>query len=319
MKAPGLFGDSPPPPVCLWFFCDERKMRVADSEDWMYISMVVVPDDKLLESLDTLLGLKAKHRYTGELKFSKVQDPAGKSRITAVAGDWLRWLIGSPGRAYWYVLGIAKHNLDFRFFGPGNDPRGKYANIYNRFFRSAFLAAVNSLFRAAEHLVVRWVYHDDEGNLQAHEYFPWHLSSAASDNRITFEHDRICFVSSNHLKEASHPEASHLVQLADLVVGAVSQCLDDTSTKSGKTETAAILMPLLDKVVNPGRSRFFPTWYGISFFPSAKITKSQVEDGQALVRDLFFTGRRLKMRERLAKQPMLLTGEDDEGGGEEGR
>jgi hypothetical protein len=222
----------------LTVFCDERKMALnEDGEGWWYICMLLIPFASVEDVISHLLDIREHHNFHGEMSFSDVKGLSRNSPRTAVAKDWLQYLLRHSGiDVYWEVLGIATHNLDFSCFGPGDEPTGKYATVYNRFFRTALLFSINTYFKSYDQVIISHVFHDDEGNLQNHPYFHWHLPSVVADTRIQFLNEHIEFVSSDHKKEKIHKAESQVIQLADLLVGSVSQRLDQSSGQKGKVE-----------------------------------------------------------------------------------
>ena len=175
-----------------------------DGQGWWYICMLLIRSSSVKDVISQLLGIRKRYGFHGEMSISDVKGLSRKSPRTAVAKDWLQVLKKHSGiDVYWEVLGIATHNLDFSGFGPGDEPTGKYATVYNRFFRTAFLFSINTYFKSYERVIISNVFHDDEGNLQKHPYFRWHLPSVVADTRIQFLNEHIVFVSSDHEKERS--------------------------------------------------------------------------------------------------------------------
>lgn len=306
-----LFGHKvEPSAIDLSVFCDERKIPPNNTclahEEWIYICMIFIPDRNLKEALQKLQNVRDRHSYQHEIAFRKIEKPSCKSQITAVAKDWITLLLSETSIFYWNILGIAKHNLNFICFGPSDDATGKYADIYNRFFRTAFLGTVNSFFKDYEMVNISQIFHDCEGNLENHDYFRWHLAWKASGNRILFSRNDIIFAVSNHEKEPAHPGASQITQLSDVLIGAVSQCLDNLSTKPGKVEVAEIVCPVLDLMMNrPYARELLPRACSISFFPSKRLSNEEVIDALSRVTSTFFQKRRILMRERGSGQMAL--------------
>ena len=146
---------------------------------------------------------------------------------------------------YWEVLGIAIHDLNSRCFGRGDEPTGKYATVYNRFFRTAFLFSINTYFVSYDQVIISNVFHDTEGNLQEHGLFDWHLPRVVANDRIQFRNNRIRFVFSDPSSEEVHKAEAQVIQLADILVGSVSQRLDSSSAREGKVELGDCLTDML--------------------------------------------------------------------------
>lgn len=192
--------------------------------------------------------------------------------------DWLRFLKANTGlHIYWKVLGLATHNLDFSCFGPGEEPTGKYATVQNRFFRTAFTFSVNRFFRLYDRVTISNVYHDSEGHLQRHRYFDWHLPTVVADERIRFGTDRIIFVFSDHEKEHVHKAESQMIQLADILIGSVSQRLDECSRNKGKVKLGNCMTDMLyTAATNQWQAN--ENGYDVSFFPKQRSSLQDIEN-----------------------------------------
>ncbi len=275
----------------LSIYCDERKIDSQahpNRESWVYITLLIIPDSKKLEVLEIL----NKHRnnkdvrYYGELKFRKIDKTSRISTITRLAKLWLQEIINDTNKCFYFkVFGIKKDNLLFELFGAGTTSKGKYATIYNRFFRTAFLSAINSYFPREEYekITISGLFHDSQGRLEAHEFFPWHLPYKVTDGRVDFKSDQFCFIDSNHRAEPKYKDDSQFIQLADLLVGSVSHCLDlPTQSSKGKNEIAEVILPLLKEMLGSVYSKVsqfeYFRKYDVSFYPSKKLTLEQFSD-----------------------------------------
>ncbi len=181
-----LFGKAEPTRMELTIFCDERKMpKDEDGNEWWYICMLFIPTASVANVISGLMAIRDSHSFHKEIDSKRIKGASSNSPRTAVAIDWLRFLKNRTGRdIYWEVLGIATRDLDFSCFGPGDEPTGKYATVYNRFFRTAFLFSMNTYFASYDQVVISNVFHDTEGNLQKHDFFGWHLPTVVADDRI---------------------------------------------------------------------------------------------------------------------------------------
>ena len=166
--------------ISLSIYCDDRKIdgqQHPNNESWLYIALLIIPDSKKAEILDVLNKYRNNKdiKYYGELKFHKLNKTSRISTIARLAKLWLQEVIDdSNKRLYLKILGIRRDNLLFELFGSDDSSRGKYANIYNRFFRAAFLGALNSYFprEKYENITISGLFHDRQGRLEAHEFFP---------------------------------------------------------------------------------------------------------------------------------------------------
>ena len=295
----GLFGKVEPRCVELTIFCDERKMpRGQDGNEWWYICMLSIPTASVANVISRLMAIRKSHSFYKEVDSKRIKGASCNSPRTAVAIDWLRFLKNRTGLdIYWEVLGIATHNLDFSYFGPGDESTGKYATVYNRFFRTAFLFSANTYFSSYEQVVISNVFHDTEGNLQKHDFFDWHLPRVVANDRIQFLNDRICFVVSDHDKEKEYKEESQVIQLADILVGSVSQRLDNSSAREGKVELGDCLTDMLYTVAtNPWKAH--DKGYDVSFFPQGRVSHDGID--HALGQKSRFFARKPKARGQLS-------------------
>jgi hypothetical protein len=284
-----LFGGmSQPISIELTVFCDERKMVLTKSEEWWYICIIMIPSHSVNDVISTLRLSQEEHGYTHEMSFADIKGSARRSPKTAVAREWLRLLKAGTGKTvYWKILGIATHNLDFSSFGPGHDSKGKYANVYNRFFRAAFLYCTNTYFGNYERIIITDIFHDTEGNLQHHQYFNWHLPRVVQNKRIHFRNNRIRFIVSDHQKEKTYKPQSYLIQLADILVGSVSQLLDESSGRSGKIELGDCMSEML-RTAPSSPWQAAKDGYSVSFFPKKRVSLKGLDQALRPSSDEFF-------------------------------
>ena len=167
--------------------------------------------------------------------------------------------------------------LDFSFFGDDHSPSGKYATVYNRFFRAS-LQGMLRLFFPNSPVTVDGVYHDTEGHLQSHGYFDWHpITRTEKDERYAaFSCSTVTFVDSDHTQEPSNPWASELVQFVDVLLGAVTYCIHVTNKDNlGQRTVAEDLFRLTDEILKSpykdlGAFRHFRR-FAISHFPEYQL------------------------------------------------
>lgn len=251
----------------------ERKWRVnvyvdeskpANGNPWLYIGAVVIPKHCLDAATRLLNEDRNASGYHRELHFQRIK----RHDKADLAKRWLhRILYGSERTFYFHLLGIDTRRVNRSRFG--------YSDIqmYSRLFRTAVAGAVKG-FAMQQTPVVEHLFHDS-GDMESHDVFAWHSQwRMEQDNQITFMTDRVTFVESDHSRELTHPEASHLIQLADIAVGAFRQCLDASSSQDAKTELGLEVRPLLARLMNPNtqgnpNSRFdFLHRVSVSFWPN---------------------------------------------------
>ncbi len=263
-------------------FCDERKVDKyahPNDEEWIYIGILFVPQEKLNLACEILNKCRKIENFYGEVKFHKV-NRKGRGAIEQVAKRWIDQVVLDNDKIFFYnLLGINKNRLLFELFGKGNTREGKFSNIYNRFFRSAFLCGVNLFFSKDNYgkIIVDNIYHDSEGFLQKHDFFPWHLQwrLGQKDMRITFLNDKIKFVRADPKKEKNHKAACEMIQLSDILIGSFSECLDNLAPKNkGKNNLSSAVIDLLDDILNEkyySKYEYFKR-INVSFFPSRELT-----------------------------------------------
>lgn len=292
-----------PEEIGLYIFADERKNI---NDRWDYIAILIVPGSNVEKALKILNKHRNEVGYYNELKFGKInKKPKGEK--FKLARRWLQEIIrdGKENRGIFYfnILGIDRNNLDFQYFGNGNTPKGKYANVYNKFFRTVFLSAIKSFFYKYNKIVIKGIFHDSEGNLETHKYFSWHLiwKIKQTEDKIQFENDRIVFINSDKNKEKTkYKKFSDFIQLVDLIVGSVSYCLDYSNPHNiGQKELAKIMLPLVDRVVNnPSNKNSSFGYFGkyrITFFPKQELTENDLY-GNKLTGKIY-TKRKIQLKE----------------------
>lgn len=263
-----LFEPKPKSSINLAFFTDERKNI---SGTWNYISTIIVPTEKFNSLYDTLMKHRKELNYYGELKYTEIGKRGLKLEL---AKKWIGEILEDiDNRIYFKVLGLNTKLLDDETFGEGSIKKGaNYANLYNRFFRTN-LFIVKYFFSNKDEIVVDRVFHDNEGNLEYHSYFDWHsIGKLNQEENITCAKNEIVFIDSNHQLEKQYPKVSQVIQLADLLVGCISQCLDYKKSKhKGRDELGLLIYPLVKRILknpfNKNSSYKYFKKYDISFFP----------------------------------------------------
>jgi len=243
--------------------------------------MLLIPADKIDEALKLLNQARKKIKYYNPLKFAKI-NKRGRGQIFELSKEWLNIILndGTYKREIFYfnILGIDTQNLDFSYFGEGESSRGKYANVYNRFFRTTFLSSIKYFFPNFDKIVIKGIFHDTEGNLEEHQYFDRHLIwKIGRDNKdIIFQQGRIDFINDNHKEELNYPDYSHFIQLIDIIIGTISFCFDfPNRTNKGQILLAQHFLPLVEEIIHERDENDiyhgYIRKYSISFFPSKPL------------------------------------------------
>lgn len=258
-------------------FADERK-NIASQ--WHYMALVMVPKSRAGSLYADMCQARNDVNYQHEFRFSELNKNGTGTKLD-LANKWTDLILSdgqnSRKNIYFRVIGVNNEKLDFSFFGHGSSSIGKYANIYNRFFRTALLSGCKYLF-PSEPVTIEKIYHDNEGNLQNHGYFEWHCIQkiARTHKDIAFNCDRVSFVDSDHRKEQRAPTASHFIQLCDLIVGFVTYCIHETNlSNKGQFKVAEKMLPLVEAILSEPYDKTSPFGYyrkyDISHFPKSKL------------------------------------------------
>jgi hypothetical protein len=299
-------------PTQVRLYADEiAKYRNSLDEKWAYIGLLAVPEARYGDVLTWLADDRVSTGYNEEVHFTELKN-CSRARCynekTLVARRWVERVLWDDQKIFHFNLfGVNLSNLQHRAFGTG---KKRKRNIYNRFFRTATFYVLKSFFGA---VVVTHVFHDS-GSLERDEIFDWHtiwrLKTAEPD--ITFLTGSIQLIDSDHRKEQRSPNDSHLIQLCDVLLGGLSQCLDARTKKAGCCEIAELLLPLAERLTDPKRvgnphSRYhYHHRIHMSFFPSKKLTLKELEEPYQRVRSHSYINRPLLFKDYLSGQQRLL-------------
>jgi hypothetical protein len=262
---------------------DERK-RIAslDGNQWTYIGLMVVPSARLDDLYSDIMSRREKVGHGFPMKFSEVKKASGEKYELALSfvNGFIEDGRRAGGKHFFYLFGVNHSRMNYPSFGGTQDSTDTYCMMYHRFFRTAVIGGLK-YFLGKEHrpIVVDAAYHDSEGNLEEHSLFKWHiLRQAALDEAFEVRCDQIEFVSSDHRKERANSVerlcASHVLQYADVILGAMSHCLDYRHPNPGKDGVARQVAPLLSRMVNCPLNRHSSYGhyrkYCVGFFPDSK-------------------------------------------------
>lgn len=282
-------------------YADESKQsrNRRTGEEWHYAGILAVPVEKKDDLISRLVD--ARDGCDSELKSTDLEH-LPKRRA---AENWIDVILSDTDEASIFIsiLGLNATRLNPSAFG-GH----RFDRFYNRFFRSNLLYACKC-FSAGERTVVRRLWHD-RGQMEHHDYFPWHvIHRTEQDPAVEFRERQVRFIASDHRAERGRRE-SHLLQLADLFLGLTRQLLDDTSQKDSVCSVARQIAPLVRRMMqapqNP-HSRFgHKDKYILSFFPSRSLEDSDLDDRLSRARSGIFKERRLLQIERESGQGNLF-------------
>ena len=268
--------------IKLKLFCDE-----GGSKGWLYIGLLIVPEKIETLLLEELLNKrcgnpdgnkiwgwcnpKCSRHKNNNTNVHYVEIEKSKDKYF-VAERWIKYLLSDRERIYFYVLGLDLKKLDKSQFGN----RRQQNNIYNRFFRTAILKSVKSYFHEYKSIAIEKIFHDNSRSLETDFYFPWH-SIFYIDNKndkVTFKSKKIRFIDSDHRK--SKNLYSNFIQLIDLLLGCINNCLDHTSKNTDKEALAEKSLPLIERLIKkPNNKHSQYKYFGrkkIEFFPKHDLS-----------------------------------------------
>lgn len=243
---------------------------------WDYHCILLIEENKLDSFLTSLLRAREEIGNLPELKFSNLHD-SGKYEKNDLAQKWIMYFLETQAYEssgiYFSVSGLDREKIDFSFFGEGDTPTGKYANLYNRFFRATVKGLVHHCYFGHK-VTIKQIYHDCEGNLERHDYFEQGTlrKIAKETDDIDYENSEIVFVNSDHRKEQLYQNESHIIQFVDILIGAVTYCLHPIEKKKlGQRKLAERIFPYIQENINtaPRCQRLYPASKksSISIFP----------------------------------------------------
>lgn len=291
-------------------YADEiQPYRNELGQRWMYIGILAIPGDKYESALIGLMEDREETGYHGEVHFTELRNFSyadHHNEKTSLAKHWVERVLWDDRKVFhFYLLGLNLSNLQEFAFGTGWEQE---RNIYNRFFRAS-TAYVLKRFFGPEKVIGTHVFHD-VSNMQHDELFDWHTiwRIDRDESGITFLTENIQFIDSDHREEPDFPQHSHFVQLCDVLMGGLTQCLDARNTKDGCCEIAEALLPLAERLADPRRvnnpnSRYrYVRRISMSFFPSRELTLEELEDEYLRSQSGFYISRRLLFEEQQSGQ-----------------
>lgn len=290
------------------FFVDESKPQPKHhrrGESWLYVGVLGIPEDKIDSAAERLV--RARDRacpgYDGEVHFEQIRD----GRKKRVAAAWMDDVLHDhTGTFHLHVLGINQDLLNEAAFG--DDDATQRRRIYSRFVRTSLAYAAKSFFPGDDVVVVD-VVHDRTQEMEDDAWFDWHVPyAAARDNGVRFESSRLAFTDSDHRREPLRPRDSHFVQLIDVLLGSVRQCLDFPSERPEAIELGTKMLPLIERMMsgkrNPNSRYHYVDRCSVSFFPSSPLSLEQLADAEERRRSGFVQKRELLLATR--DQPTLF-------------
>ncbi len=210
------------------------------------------------------------------------------------------------------VLGIDTSKMVMTHFGVGKG--AQIANAYRRFYRANLKHHVGQLHRSQEGVNVIKTYHDEEGRLEADDWFSHHPQKFLQAEResVRFVDTSVTFVNSCHRKEIKHPQASHFIQLCDLLLGATRYVFEDVGSHLARDRVVNQITPLLERLNSSQQYKNVNSKYklvdraSLGFFPSRKLTEESLDNEFARGQSSFFRDREMLQYRRVTGQDSLF-------------
>ncbi|MDD5458814.1 MAG: hypothetical protein PHF37_05435 [Phycisphaerae bacterium] len=239
-------------PVHVNIYADEIQAKVCPNTDneWHYIGLVIEDIDHPL--LDDIKKERFCNNFdTASLYYEKNNKTVHWSEISSadqknVCKRWLEYILDvnrSEDTFYSYILGLNNSKLKAEEF----DQDDEFNSKYNRFFRSAIIYSLKTIF-SGKNIIVENIFHE-EGQQQNNKYFPWHcIYKMKQEDRVSFLCKDIIFLPKDHKKR----QESNLIQLCDCVLGvstSIIHGIEKSNNSQYREELAGMYLPLLKRVI----------------------------------------------------------------------
>jgi hypothetical protein len=309
-----LFGEQVIPKIAnVVTFADEIKP--SHESTWAYHGIVSVSKEHLAEALNRLQADRDEIGHQFEIGWKLLEKPgknASPGKKEQLATKWLSRLVQEDDVWRFSVLGIDTSKMVMTRFGVGKGDQ--IANAYRRFYRANLKHHVGQLHRSHEGVNVIKTYHDEEGRLEADDWFSHHPQRVlqAEKETVCFLDSSVTFVNSCHRKETKHPKASHFVQLCDLLLGATRYVFEDVGSHLARDRVANQITPLLERLNSSQDYKNVNSKYkhvgraSLGFFPSHKLSEESLDDEFARGQSSFFRDRAMLQHRRVTGQESLF-------------
>jgi hypothetical protein len=309
-------------PAKVVLVADEIKHDSTKSP-WCYLGLVSFEMDHFEGIYNFIQDSRKLASFENEVKFDKIQKSKGATY--ECAKHWLPILLNPSHALSWSVIALNTGLLSMERFGEKKGVQS--VSMRRRFLRAMVQHHLKSCYVGkGREVVVQRFFHDNEGSLEADSFFDWHGINWMERNvpLVTFSKDKIEFVDSDHRIETRYKKASHLVQLSDVLLGAVQHAHLDWQAVyhpkkdpkkricSAKDELGMRLHPMLERMCCPDQRKNVNSRYGyvgrcqIGFFPGKEVTldglrEELLSESQSIHRD-----EPLMLAERLTGQGDLF-------------
>jgi len=266
-------------------FMDERK-DIGEKKNWYYIGILYLPTERVGSFRKRLSELRRKSTFRREMKFSELK--CTSSQQMKLASSWvdlfLRLNENHREKAAFTAFGIDFPKLDFSAFGEGAARNGKYATIYGRLLRSVIKGMAGRYSKDNWNLIIKDIYHDNEGQLQVSYWFDHQVISMTE--RELFEEAGIsCKFLCDHvtfIDSARDPEndiaMSEVIQFVDLILGIISHSYDPTIKLNKQKQRARDdLARIMYRYLNQSDQEKYAPLKDICFFPKSVISSEDAD------------------------------------------
>lgn len=286
-RQPRLFRNDPREAPFLAFHDESGRYK---TDRWFIVGLLLVPAEAEEDLVRTLAEARRAEDYQGEVHFNELAGAwagefAGKA---LVARRWLKQYVSQLSHlSFFYALAVDTRSPAFDH---GRFPRRHFA--YNRFTRMALISALawelrrysrislqvysDEKARSRRRVDVARLARDDEDNFQ--EYLSKAIENdvarrlAASTRaypRVRSLGDVITINPKPALQDAElHPKAE-LLQLADVILGAVAQAIHPRSSRPTKRDLGHMVAEwILDTRKEPWKQRLnLHRRFSVAYFP----------------------------------------------------
>jgi hypothetical protein len=257
---------------------DEREIP----SKWLYHGFLFIPVHLEKEIIDMLAKERKESTWEKEIRFSILRDTR---TMNALAFRWIKLFRDFLyDKTYFYFLGVNCSNLAKNLW----DAKTRDFKIYNRFFQIGLYGAIKWFFlnQSAnfKKVVIQNIFSDAKSRTPQDKFHSQPLEeidfkALIKNEPILFKNDGIIEVDSDHYKETRYINQSHIIQYVDLIIGGISQVLDDTSSHEGKHRVAEMLVKAeIPRKIMGGRKfkSIYYKKYAVSFFPKNKLSKDEI-------------------------------------------
>jgi hypothetical protein len=257
-------------------FHDERVVP-----NWLYHGFILCDVSKFALLRNELLNAKKKANCdpNKRIHFSELRSSSSGSSRTKTAVNWAKLFVDKLYQDMWfYFFGINLRNIDYRFFGTSSKGHDR---LYNRFFEIGLFSACRFFFvPATEDVEILQVFSEKRELGETNPFLtltPYKINQR--ETNVVVKSKQIIQVDGNPLKEKLNSECCDIVNLVDVLIGAVSQALDYTSKSRACTEISEKLISVcrrLSETPYNKNSRYYKK-YAMSFFPKNRLSASTIK------------------------------------------